>query len=77
MRSILAQPDAKEVWAQRSGRVVEQLEKRFKEAAEILAERAEDILAFTHLRGGHLRPTAPPSSGWWRYASRAERREGL
>jgi transposase-like protein len=46
VRSIFAQPSAKEVWAQH-GRVVEQLEKRFGEAAKMLAEAAEDILAFT------------------------------
>lgn len=46
VRSIFAQPDAKEVWAQH-GRVVDQLEKRFSEAAKMLAEAAEDILAFT------------------------------
>lgn len=46
VRSIFAQPDAKEVWAQH-GRVVEQLEKRFGEAAQLLAEAAEDILAFS------------------------------
>jgi transposase-like protein len=46
VRSIFAQPDADEVWAQH-GRVVEQLEKRFGEAAKLLAEAAEDILAFS------------------------------
>ena len=46
VRSIFAQPDAKEVWAQH-GRVVEQLEKRFNEAAKMLAEATEDVLAFT------------------------------
>lgn len=46
VRSIFAQPDAKEVWAQH-GRVVEQLQTRFSEAAKMLAEAAEDILAFT------------------------------
>lgn len=46
VRSIFAQPDAKEVWAQH-GRVVQQLETRFSEAAKMLAEAAEDILAFT------------------------------
>ncbi len=46
VRSIFAQPDADEVWAQH-GRVVEQLEKRFGEAAKLLAEVAEDILAFS------------------------------
>ncbi len=46
VRSIFAQPDADEVWAQH-GRVVEQLEKRFGAAAKLLAEAAEDILAFS------------------------------
>ncbi len=46
VRSIFTQRDAKEVWTQH-GRVVEQLEKRFSEAAKMLAEAAEDILAFT------------------------------
>lgn len=46
VRSIFAQPDADEVWAQH-GRVAEQLEKRFCEAAKLLVEAAEDILAFS------------------------------
>jgi transposase-like protein len=46
VRSIFVQPSAEEVWAQH-GRVVEQLEDRFPEAAEMLADAAEDILAFT------------------------------
>jgi putative transposase len=45
VRSIFAQPSAEEVCAQH-GRVVEQLEARFPEAAEMLAEAADDILAF-------------------------------
>ncbi len=46
VRSIFAQPSAEEVWAQH-GRGVEQLEGRFPAAAEMLAEAADDILAFT------------------------------
>ncbi len=46
VRSIFAQPDAEAVWAQ-FHRVVEQLEERFPEAAEMLAEAGPDILAFT------------------------------
>lgn len=46
VRSIYAQPSAAEVWAQH-GRVAEQLEERFPEAADMLAEAADDILAFT------------------------------
>ncbi len=46
VRSIFAQPSAGEVWAQH-GRVVEQLWASFPEAAKMLAEAAEDILAFS------------------------------
>ena len=46
MRSVFAPPDTKEVWAQ-YGRIVEQLEKRFKEATKMLAETAEHLLACT------------------------------
>lgn len=46
VRSIFAQPSDKEVWTQH-GRVVEQLQGRFPEAAKLLDEAAEEILAFT------------------------------
>ncbi len=46
VRSIFAQPGSEEVWAQ-DARVVEQLEKRFPAAAELLESAASDILAFT------------------------------
>jgi transposase-like protein len=54
VRSIFAQPTAAEVWAQH-GRVVEQLEGRFREAAALLVEAAEDILAFAAFPGEHWR----------------------
>jgi putative transposase len=46
VRTIFAQPDAESVWAQHT-RVVEQLAERFPAAAELLAEAAPDVLAFT------------------------------
>lgn len=46
VRSIFAQPTSKEVWAQHE-RVVDELERRFPKAAELLREAAEDVLAFT------------------------------
>lgn len=46
VRTIFAQPDADSVWAQHA-RVVEQLAERFTAAAELLAEAAPDVLAFT------------------------------
>ncbi len=46
VRSIFAQPESDEVWAQHA-RVVEQLEKRFPAAAELLESAAPDILAFS------------------------------
>ena len=45
VRSIFLQPDAEYVW-DRVWVVVEQLEKRFSEAAVLLEEAAHDILAF-------------------------------
>jgi putative transposase len=46
VRSIFAQPTNKEVWAQHR-RVCEELERRFPQAAEMLQDASEDILAFT------------------------------
>jgi transposase-like protein len=46
VRSIFAQPDAASTWAQHA-RIVEQLEGRFPAAAELLAEAAGELLAFT------------------------------
>jgi putative transposase len=46
VRTIFAQPDHDSVWAQHS-RVVEQLTERFTAAAELLADAAPDVLAFT------------------------------
>lgn len=54
VRSIFAQPEAGEVWAQH-GRVVEQLEGRFPEAAALLLEASEEILAFTGFPKEHWR----------------------
>jgi len=46
VRSIFAQPDADTVQEQHA-RVVLQLEERFPAVAELLAEAAPDLLAFT------------------------------
>ena len=46
VRTIFAQPDAASVWEQHA-RVVEQLTERFPAAAELLADAAGDVLAFT------------------------------
>ena len=54
VRSIFAQPEAAEVWAQHV-RVVTQLQDRFADAAELLAEAGEEILAFTGFPKAHWR----------------------
>lgn len=46
LRTIFAQPDRKSVYAQHQA-VVEQLDERFPEAAEMLDEAREEILAFS------------------------------
>jgi putative transposase len=46
VRTTFAQPDAASVWDQHA-RVVEQLTERFASAAKLLADAAEDVLAFT------------------------------
>lgn len=54
VRTIFAQPDKEQVWAQHE-KVVEQLAERFPKAAELLAEAAEDVLAFTGFPKEHWR----------------------
>src|SRR3954469_3907645 len=53
VRTIFAQPDAESVRLQR-GRVVEQLQPRFREAMKMLAE-AEELLSFTGFPKAHWR----------------------
>ena len=54
VRSIFAQPDQEAVWAQH-GRIVEQLQERFPEAGQLLAEAAPDVLAFATFPREHWR----------------------
>jgi putative transposase len=54
VRSIFEQPDADSAWAQHA-RVVEQLTGRFDAAADLLAESAGEILAFTCFPKAHWR----------------------
>jgi putative transposase len=54
VRSIFAQPDADAAWAQHA-RVVAQLEERFPQAAELLAEAGPDILAYASFPKEHWR----------------------
>jgi transposase-like protein len=54
VRSIFDQVDASAVWAQHE-RVVEQLQERFREAANLLAEAGPDVLAFATFPREHWR----------------------
>ncbi len=54
VRSIFAQPDAATTWAQLH-RVTEQLGEKFPIAAAMLADAAEEILAFSHFPKEHWR----------------------
>jgi putative transposase len=54
VRSIFEQPDADSAWAQHA-RVVEQLVGRFDAAADLLADAADEILAFTAFPKAHWR----------------------
>jgi putative transposase len=54
VRSIFEQPDSESVWAQHT-RVVEALEAKYPAAAQLLADAAEDVLAFTHFPKEHWR----------------------
>jgi transposase-like protein len=54
VRSTFAQPDAQSVRAQHA-RIIEQLEPRFPQAAQMLAECTEELLAFTNFPKEHWR----------------------
>jgi putative transposase len=54
VRTIFAQPDHEQVWAQHA-RVVEQLGSRFPDAATLLCEAGPDVLAFTTFPKEHWR----------------------
>jgi putative transposase len=63
VRSIFAQPDTASTWAQHA-RVVDQLQERFPQAAELLADAAGELLAFTAFPrsiGARSGPTIPRS----------------
>jgi putative transposase len=54
VRSIFAQPDQQAAW-ERHGQVVQQLQQRFPQAAELLAEAGTEILAYADLPKEHWR----------------------
>jgi putative transposase len=54
VRTVFAQPDAASTWAQHA-RIVDQLSERFPAAAELLADAAADLLAFTAFPKEHWR----------------------
>jgi putative transposase len=54
VRTVFAQPDAASTWAQHA-RIVDQLAERFPAAAELLADAAGDLLAFTAFPKEHWR----------------------
>jgi putative transposase len=54
VRTVFAQPDAASTWAQHA-RIVDQLAERFPAAAELLADAAADLLAFTAFPKEHWR----------------------
>jgi transposase-like protein len=54
VRSIFAQPVSESAWAQHAN-VVEQLEGKFPQAASLLADSAEEVLAFTAFPKEHWR----------------------
>jgi putative transposase len=56
VRTVFAQPDAASTWAQHA-RIVDQLTERFPAAAELLAEAAAELLAFTAFPKEHWRQT--------------------
>ena len=64
VRSIFAQPSADEAWAQHA-RVVEQIAERFPQAAELLAEAGEEILAYTAFPKEHCQMTGVSKRQIW------------
>jgi hypothetical protein len=82
VRTIFEQPDHDSVWAQHA-RVVDQLTGRFDDAANMLADAAEDLLAFSTFPVEHwsaVRSNNPRSAStrscagaptWWGYSPTA------